>query len=144
MSLGDIECRRLLATSDIGRLVFTRDALPVVQPVRFGVRNGQVLIPTRTGSRLARAVRGAVVAFEVDFIDEVTGAGWTVTVVGPAHVLTDPDDIAAASLLGLRTWIPTARYSYVAVEIGLLRGYRVAPVPDRVAASPVAGRLPQF
>jgi hypothetical protein len=143
VALGDSECRTLLATADIGRLVFTSGALPVVQPVRFDVRNGQVLIPTRTDSRLARAVRGAVVAFEVDRLDEVTGAGWTVTAVGPAHVLTDPGDIAAAALLGLRTWIPTARYSYVAVQIGLLRGYRVAPVPDRAPASPVAGRLPQ-
>ena len=142
-ALDDIECRRLLATADFGRLVFTAAALPVVQPVRFGVRDGQVLIPTRAGGQLARAVRGAVVAFEVDGLDALTGAGWTVTAVGPAHVLTDPDDIAAAALLGLRTWIPTARYSYVAVQIGLLRGYRVSAVTDRVPASPAVGRLPQ-
>ena len=123
--------------------MFTSGALPVVQPVRFGVRDGQVLIPTHAGGRLAHAVRGAVVAFEVDFMDAVTGAGWTVTAVGPAHVLTDPDDIAAAALLGLRTWIPTARYSYVAVQIGILRGYRVSPVPDRAPTPAVVGRLPQ-
>jgi hypothetical protein len=58
-------------------------------------------------------------------------------------VLTDPDDIAAAALLGLRTWIPAARYSYVAVQIGILRGYRVSPVTDRAPTSPVVGRLPQ-
>jgi hypothetical protein len=143
VALDDIECRRLLATPDFGRLVFTSGALPVVRPVRFGVRNGQVLIPTHAGGRLARAVRGAVVAFEVDYMDTLTGAGWTVTAVGPAHVLTDPDDIAAAALLGLRTWIPAARYSYVAVQIGILRGYRVSPVTDRAPTSPVVGRLPQ-
>jgi nitroimidazol reductase NimA-like FMN-containing flavoprotein (pyridoxamine 5'-phosphate oxidase superfamily) len=144
VELDDIECRRLLAASDIGRLVFTSGALPVVQPVRFGVRDGQVLIATRTGGRLARAVRGAVVAFEVDSMDEATGAGWTVTAVGPAHVLTDTADIAAAALLGLRTWIPLARYSYVAVQIGILRGYRVFPGTDRAPTSPVVGHLPQF
>ena len=142
MALDDIECRRLLATPDFGRLVFTSGALPVVRPVRFGVRNGQVLIPTHAGGRLAHAVRGAVVAFEVDCMDALTGAGWTVTAVGPAHVLTDPDDIAAAALLGLRTWTPTARYSYVAVQIGILRGYRVSPVTDRAPASPVVDHLP--
>jgi hypothetical protein len=83
-----------------------------------------------------------VVAFEVDCMDALTGAGWTVTAVGPAHVLTDPDDIAAAALLGLRTWIPTTRYSYVAVQIGILRGYRVSPVTDRAPASPVVDHLP--
>jgi hypothetical protein len=144
VALDDIECRRLLATPDIGRLVFTSGALPVVQPVRFCVRDEQVLIPTHAGGRLARAVRGAVVAFEVDSMDALTGAGWTVTAVGPARVLIDPDDIAAAALLGLKTWIPTARYSYVAVQIGMLHGYRVSPVIGRALTPPVVGRLPQF
>jgi hypothetical protein len=143
VALDDTECRRLLSTPDFGRLVFTRGALPEVRPVRFGIRDGQVLIPTHPGGRLAHAVRGTVVAFEVDCMDALTGAGWTVTAVGPAHVLHDPDDISAAALLGLRTWIPAARYSYVAVEIGILRGYRVSPVADRASASPVEGHLTQ-
>jgi hypothetical protein len=119
-----------MSTPDVGRLAFTHGALPVIQPVRFAIRNGQVVIPTRPDSQLARAVRGAVVAFEVDSLDPLTGAGWTVTAVGPAHVLTDSDDVAAAALLGLRTWIPMDLYSYVAVEIGILRGYRVFRAPN--------------
>jgi hypothetical protein len=142
-ALDDAESRRLLATPDFGRLVFTRQALPVVQPVPFRVHDGQVVIATREGGQLSRAVRGAVVAFQVDHLDAVTGDGWTVTAVGPAHVLTDPDDIAAAALLGLRTWIPLARYSYVAVQIGILRGYRVSPATDRGSTSPAVGHLPQ-
>ena len=133
----------MLATPDFGRLVFTRGALPVVQPVRFSVHDGQVVIATREGGQLSRAVRGAVVAFQVDHLDTLTGAGWTVTAVGPAHVLTDADDIAAAARLGLRTWMPAARYSYVAVQLDLLRGYRVSPAIDRAPTSPGVGRLPQ-
>ena len=133
----------MLAPPDFGRLVFTRGALPVVQPVRFGIGHGQVVIPTRPGSKLARAVRGAVVAFEVDRLDPLTGVGWTVTAVGPAHVLTDADDIAAAALLGLRTWIPTALHSYVAVQIGILRGYRVSPATGWAPTAPAVGHLPQ-
>jgi hypothetical protein len=142
-ALDDAECRRLMSTADFGRLAFTQGALPVVQPVRFAIGHGQVVIPTRAGSKLARAVRGAVVAFEVDRLDPLTGVGWTVTVVGPAHVLTHSDDVAAAALLGVRTWIPTDHYSYVAVQIGILRGYRVFPATDRALASPTGGRLPQ-
>ena len=126
VALSDAECRRLLGTAGFGRLVFTRDALPVVQPMRFGLRGGQLLLPTRTGSSLTRALRGAVVAFQADCLDEATGTGWTITAVGPAHMLTDPDDIAAAARLGLQSWIPLTAYSYVAVEIGLLRGFRLA------------------
>jgi hypothetical protein len=86
-------------------------------------------MPTRAGSKLSRAVRGAVVAFEVDCVNPLTKTGWTITTVGPAHVLTEPHDIAAAEQLGLQTWIPSSPYSYVAVEIGALHGYRVSPVP---------------
>jgi uncharacterized protein len=109
-ALDDTECRRLLATPDFGRLVFTRGALPVVQPVQFRVHDEQLVIAAREGGELSRAVRGAVVAFQVDHLDAQTGAGWTVTAVGPAHVLTDVDDIASAALLGLRTWVPATRY----------------------------------
>jgi hypothetical protein len=125
-TLNELECRRLLATAGFGRLVFTRDALPVIQPLRFCLRGGQLLLPTRSGSSLVRAVRGAVVAFQADCLDEVTGVGWTITAIGPAHVLTDPDDIAAAASLGLHSWIPLPAYTYLAVEIGLIRGYRLS------------------
>jgi hypothetical protein len=115
----------------------------VVQPVQFCVHDGDVVIAAREGGQLSRAVRGAVVAFQVDHLDALTGAGWTVTAVGPAHVLADADDITAAAQLGLRTWIPTAHYSYVAVQLGILRGYRLFPAIDRAPASPAVGRLPQ-
>jgi uncharacterized protein len=142
-ALDDTECRRLLATPDFGRLVFTRGALPVVQPVQFRVHDEQLVIAAREGGELSRAVRGAVVAFQVDHLDAQTGAGWTVTAVGPAHVLTDVDDIASAALLGLRTWVPSTRYAYIAVQIGILRGYRVSLATDRVPTSPAVGCLPQ-
>jgi uncharacterized protein len=132
----------LLATSEFGRIVFTRQALPVIHPVRFCVHDGQVLFATREGDQLSHAVRGAVVAFQVDHLDGLTGDGWTVTAVGPAHVLADADDIAAAARLGLRTWIPTARYSYVAIQIGILRGYRVSPAADGRPVSPAVGPPP--
>ena len=64
--LGDDECRRLLATASIGRLAFTADALPAIQPVSYVVRRRQVLIPARCDSEMVRAAHGAVVAFEVD------------------------------------------------------------------------------
>lgn len=132
----------MLTTASVGRLVFTRQALPVVEPVRFGVRTGQVLIPTGAKDQLSPAVRGAVVAFEVDCLDARTGTGWTVTAVGPAHVLTDRDDIADADRLGLQPWIPSMSCGYVAVEIRLLRGCRVSLVTQR-PPSPVVGVLPQ-
>jgi hypothetical protein len=36
-----------------------------------------------------------------------------------------------------------ARYSYVAIKIGILRGYRVSPATDWAPTAPAVGHLPQ-
>jgi nitroimidazol reductase NimA-like FMN-containing flavoprotein (pyridoxamine 5'-phosphate oxidase superfamily) len=73
--LDEAECRRLLPTVAIGRIGYTEGALQAIQPVSFGVHGDQVLIPTRTGSKVAAASRGAVVAFEVDSFDAASRTG---------------------------------------------------------------------
>lgn len=75
-------CLALLATVPIGRLVHTHRALPAITPVTFVLDGEDVAI--RPAGPLAEAVGGAVVAFEADHLDPVTGAGWAVTVVGTA------------------------------------------------------------
>ncbi len=94
--LDDDECHRLLATASIGRLAFTADALPAIQPVSYVLRLREVIIPARTGSELVRAAHGAVVAFEVDTYcpgspEEDLRTGWSVTGVGASRVVTEPD-----------------------------------------------------
>ena len=123
--LDEGECRRLLTTADIGRLAFTEGALPAIQPVSFGVHDGHVLIPTRMGSKVAAASRGAVVAFEVDSYDVVARTGWNVTVVGPSRIISDPAEIRALEPLGLSPWAPAPQPCYIAVRIALVRGRRV-------------------
>jgi uncharacterized protein len=76
------KCLALLATVPIGRVVHTHRALPAITPVTFVLDGEDVAI--RPAGPLAVAVGGAVVAFEADNVDPDTGAGWAVTVVGPA------------------------------------------------------------
>ena len=73
------ECLRLLANAPVGRIVHTRHALPAVLPVNFGLDgDGAVLLRTSAASELARAVDGAVVAFEADEVDPLAHSGWSV------------------------------------------------------------------
>jgi len=58
--LSRAEAVALLETQEVGRLVYTRRALPAVIPVNFVVRGGAILIRTGSGSSMAQAVRGAV------------------------------------------------------------------------------------
>ncbi|MER6398620.1 pyridoxamine 5'-phosphate oxidase family protein [Kitasatospora sp. NPDC001603] len=81
----------LLAGAAVGRVVYTVGALPAVLPVPFRLdAAGGVLLSARAGSELARAVDGAVVAFEADEWDGTDGTGWCVTVLGRAEVRPAP------------------------------------------------------
>jgi nitroimidazol reductase NimA-like FMN-containing flavoprotein (pyridoxamine 5'-phosphate oxidase superfamily) len=132
------ECRRLLGSAVIGRLAYTEGALPAIQPVHFTMHDGQVLIPTRVGSKLAAASRGAVVAFEVDEFDTRTRTGWNVTVVGPAQVLGDPAEVAALEALGIRAWAPADRPCFITVDLALVRGRRILAGPADEARTALA------
>lgn len=91
---GRARCLALLTSVPIGRVVYTDQALPAVTPVNFVLDGDEVTILTDSGSALAAAVRGAVVAFQADRIDPATLTGWSVTVVGRAHLVQVPEDAA--------------------------------------------------
>jgi nitroimidazol reductase NimA-like FMN-containing flavoprotein (pyridoxamine 5'-phosphate oxidase superfamily) len=123
--LEESECRSLLTTAPIGRLAFTEGALPAIQPVHFVVVDHQIIIPTRMGSKVAAASRGAVVAFEVDEFDADARTGWDVTVIGPSRVVEHPDQVRALDRLGVRAWAPPDVPCYVAVQMSIVRGRRL-------------------
>jgi hypothetical protein len=121
--LAEAECRRLLGTAGIGRLGFTRGALPEVRPVSFAVRGGDVVIPARPGSAVLAALTGAVVVLAVDSWGQEGRAaddtgGWSVSVVGPVRL--DTGGTGPASSGELRQ---------LRLRPGIVRGWRVRPVP---------------
>ena len=125
--LDEVECRALLVASRLGRLAFTRNALPAIQPVSYCLHDGEVVIPAPAGSPFLPRTPGTVVAFEVDTLDGDTGTGWSVTVVGPSRAVDDPAETAVLDAL---PWSPvrwTGDGRYVALGIGLLSGWRTEP-----------------
>ncbi|MCU1604812.1 MAG: pyridoxamine 5-phosphate oxidase-related FMN-binding protein [Modestobacter sp.] len=127
--LDEAECRQLLGRAVVGRIGFTEGALPAIQPVSFALAEEEIVIPTRQGSKVAVASRGAIVAFEVDEYDPVDRTGWNVTVVGPSRVISDAGEVRALDQLGARAWPPADNCCYVAVRIRLLRGRRIRRRP---------------
>ncbi|MER6524000.1 pyridoxamine 5'-phosphate oxidase family protein [Streptomyces sp. NPDC001508] len=121
--LGRQECLRLLATAQVGRIVFTRQALPAVLPVTFRVDgDGAVLLRTSAASELVRAVAGAVVAFEADAVDADTRSGWSVVVTGRAAVVTDRAELKRLERTGLRSWSSSPAEVFVRVGPDLVTG----------------------
>ncbi|MFD7137550.1 pyridoxamine 5'-phosphate oxidase family protein [Streptomyces sp. NPDC059894] len=117
------ECLRLLAKVPLGRVVYTRQALPAVLPVNFSLdTDASVVLSTSPGSDLVRAVDGVVVAFEADEFDAASRSGWSVVVTGRATVVTDPAEHERLSQSGPTSWMPLHDWVFVRIESEMVTG----------------------
>jgi hypothetical protein len=116
------ECLTLMASVPVGRIIYTRRALPAVELVNFALNHGDIVIRTDRSGKLAAATRSAVVAFEVDQLDLAGQAGWSVTAIGPSREVTDPGDLARLETIGLRSWAPGARDHFIRISPVMLNG----------------------
>ncbi|MFD1663011.1 pyridoxamine 5'-phosphate oxidase family protein [Streptomyces caeni] len=117
------ECLRLLAKVPVGRVVYTRQALPSVLPVNFSLDDdSSVLLCTSPAAELVRAIDGAVVAFEADEFDAATQSGWSVVVTGRAAVVRDPAEHERLLRDGPRSWMPMRNGVFVRIESEMISG----------------------
>jgi nitroimidazol reductase NimA-like FMN-containing flavoprotein (pyridoxamine 5'-phosphate oxidase superfamily) len=126
------ECRSLLAATPLGRIVFTDRALPAVQPVNYVLADGDVVIRTSPGSRLATAAGDAVVAFEIDDFDTASRTGWSVVVVGRARAATGTAELDALRALPLQTWAPGEHDHFIRIHPQLISGRRIPAASAQV------------
>ncbi|MFE3632739.1 pyridoxamine 5'-phosphate oxidase family protein [Streptomyces cellostaticus] len=125
------ECLRLLAEVPVGRVVYTRRALPTVLPVNFSVdTDSAVVLRTSASSELVRAIDGVVVAFEADDFDTGARTGWSVVVTGRATVVTGPAEHERLSRTGPRSWVVTHDGVFVRIEAELVTGRELPGRPD--------------
>ncbi|MHB9856989.1 pyridoxamine 5'-phosphate oxidase family protein [Streptomyces sp. YIM S03343] len=143
-ALDQEECLRLLAKVPVGRVVYTRQALPAVLPVNFcldashtrpdgrpGDPGTSVVLCTSPGSDLVRAIDGVVVAFEADDFDGATRSGWSVVVTGRAGTVTVPTEHERLLRYGPRTWRPLDDIRFVRIEATLVTGREVGATRGR-------------
>jgi nitroimidazol reductase NimA-like FMN-containing flavoprotein (pyridoxamine 5'-phosphate oxidase superfamily) len=123
--LGRQQCLALLETVQVGRLVFTEDALPAVQPVNFRLCGDDVVIRVAGGAKLDAAVRNFVVAFQADELDPDLRTGWSVTVVGHAQQITDVDELVEVSGTFVQPWVDGRRDHFVRIRTEKVTGRRL-------------------
>jgi len=122
VALDERECWRLMRIARIGRLGFTENALPVILPAHFVVRDAEVVLASLPDGKVASADRSAVVAFEVDGYDPATREGWCVSTFGRSRLITDPLEIKALDELDFAPWSGNPDRRYIAIEPSNLRG----------------------
>jgi uncharacterized protein len=119
------ECMRLLASVPVGRIVYTRQALPAVALVKFAMLDGDIFIRADAGGELAAAARGAVVAFEADSVDTVGHTGWSVTVVGHSRAVAGSEQIQDLERIAHAPWAPVKQDQYIRVSSTIVHGRRL-------------------
>ena len=120
------ECVQLMGSVPVGRIVYTRQALPAVELVNFALVDGDIVIRTNAEGKLAAATRGAVVAFEADAVDLEGQVGWSVAIVGQARAVTDGEEIRDLERVALKSWVPgTAGGHFIRISPTIVNGRRV-------------------
>ncbi|SHN88431.1 Pyridoxamine 5'-phosphate oxidase [Geodermatophilus obscurus] len=127
VALDEAECHALLQAGRIGRLGFTRYALPAIHPVTYCVRNSEVVIPALPHSEYLPGTRNAVVVFEIDAYDEADRTGWSVSLLGRSYQIHDPAEVTACDALPWPHPTTAPGRCYVAVRVGPLHGWRTVP-----------------
>lgn len=134
VELDSDEALRLLGSVSLGRVVFTRHALPAVRPVNHVLDGGDIVIRTHEGAALAGRAgeadgQGVVVAYEADAIDPVTHLGWSVVVTGYARLVTDAAELSRYRGL-LDPWVKQSMDYAVRIRPDLVTGVRLTAADE--------------
>lgn len=135
--LSRAECLKLLAGTEIGRVGITFEALPTILPVNFRLLYEDIVFCTGPGAKLSSALSKTIVAFEADEVDIGSRTGWSVVVVGRAHLLREEEVTDIGDILQLRdrSWERPADAFFVRIASELVSGRRIwANYGERVAA----------
>lgn len=121
--LGREECLQLLQSQQVGRIAFADDSGPDLLPVNYVMDGDDILLTTTGYGAIARAATGARVAFEIDAIDAIDEAGWSVVVRGRA-TRESPFDIPAERP---QSWADGTRTYVLRIASDLITGRRLIP-----------------
>jgi uncharacterized protein len=121
------ECRRLVDSSNIGRLAYCTDSGPRIVPMNYTLVGDRLIFRTGMDTEASGYLINRPVAFEVDQVDEFLQTGWSVLVVGNADLV----DEESLGLLDLRQspqpWPEGTRSLMVQLPLTTVTGRRVHP-----------------
>jgi nitroimidazol reductase NimA-like FMN-containing flavoprotein (pyridoxamine 5'-phosphate oxidase superfamily) len=128
--MGNEECLTLLAEKSVGRVAVSMGAIPAVFPVNYTLAGGSIYFLTDEGTKFAAALRGAVVAFEIDEVDVQYHQGWSVLAVGESHVVDAESAADLMTTLPLQPWAPGAREHLVRITPEFVSGRKIGFTED--------------
>jgi nitroimidazol reductase NimA-like FMN-containing flavoprotein (pyridoxamine 5'-phosphate oxidase superfamily) len=127
--LSNDECWTLLASQQVGRLAVVAGHYPLVVPVNYALDRRILVVRTGEGT-LLQAASHANVAFQVDQVDPIARAGWSVLVRGLAEEVTDrhrEELVESTHATGATPWAPGDRGHWLRVIPHDVTGRRIVP-----------------
>ncbi len=135
LSLDD--CWQLLRDHEVGRLAVSIANHPDIFPINYVVDDDEIVFRTSAGTKLAAAVLGYGVAFEIDGYDAAEGEAWSVVVKGVAEQIEGWLDKDRVERLPLFPWNASPKFDFVRIVAEEVSGRRF-DVTDH-SAWPLAG-----
>ena len=117
-------CLELLRTCEVGRLAVSITDHPDIFPINYVVDRGTVVFRTAEGTKLAAALLGRGVAFEVDGYDADAGEAWSVVIKGYAIEIEQMHEYFDALDLPLFPWHAGPKHRFVRIEPVEITGRR--------------------
>jgi nitroimidazol reductase NimA-like FMN-containing flavoprotein (pyridoxamine 5'-phosphate oxidase superfamily) len=114
--LASNDCLELLRSNVVGRLAVSITDHPDIFPVNYVVDHGCIVFRTAEGTKLAAAVLGRGVAFEIDGYDAGLGEAWSVVVKGHAVEIEQMHEVYDALDLPLFPWQAAPKHRFVRIE----------------------------
>ena len=128
--LDEDTCWQLLSTNYVGRLAVSVANQPEVFPVNYVVDDHSLVFVTAEGTKLAAAVLGAGVAFEIDNVDPMFQSGWSVLVRGKAREVEALDELMHVQELPLAQWSSHDKRRWVRIAAMTVTGRRIVHHSD--------------
>lgn len=115
----------LLADVPIGRVAFTRNAMPTICSASHTVDSGAVIFRSHLGAAILShaSTSGAVVAYEADAFNAAERLGWSVTVTGIARIVHDAALVARCEQR-LPVWRTGSVGYFISIRPTLVTGHR--------------------
>lgn len=129
--LSAAECWRLLRSHEVGRLAVSISDHPDIFPINYIVDGDGVVFRSGAGTKLAAAVLGRGVAFEIDGYDPIVGDAWSVVVKGRARQIEHMIEYFEADNLPLFPWHASPKPDIVRIEPVEVTGRRFHVVERR-------------
>jgi uncharacterized protein len=117
-------CWGHLRAGQVGRLAVVVGQHPDIFPINYLVDDETVVFRTSEGTKLAAAVLGRAVAFEVDGFDARLGDAWSVVVKGRAVELGTMAELFDAEDLPLFPWHDSHKPRWVRIRPDEVTGRR--------------------